>query len=359
MRTCARVLAALIAVLATLLLLIGLVALCLRVTLFNPAFIEGLLLQEGVYARVPETVVELMFEQMTREGTGEEGDPVSSEPSEGLLVAAELEEKFGRPALMEFVAALIPPAWVQEQAERNIRALFDWLNGDGDYPDLVLALGSLADRVGGQEGQEAVRNLLARLPPCGAGEEPLGDGDLFPGCRPPDAELEAALSSFLPQLTASLPGDVSLAALLEEGDVEAESLQGISGLRRAFQAFVAATWIVLAASLGLLFLAVLLAARSLDQLLIWAGLPPLAAGVLGAVGMGTLFLLGAGLLTSLLWAGAGESTASPLLVDLVASFLGDAVRGVALYGLLITGAVALVGLVTVVGGALVRAARGD
>lgn len=359
MRTCARVLAALIAVLTALLLLIGLVGLCLRVTLFNPAFIEGLLLQEEVYARVPETVVELMFEQMTREGTGEEGGPVSSEPSEGLLVAAELEEKFGRPALTEFVAELIPPAWVQEQAERNIQALFDWLNGEGDYPDLALPLGSLAARVGGPEGQEAVRNLLAWLPPCGAGEEPFGDGDFFPSCRPPDEELDTALSSLLPRLAESLPGDVSMAALLEEGDIEAESLQGLHDLRRVFQAFVAANWIVLAASLVLLLLVVVLAARSLDQLLIWAGLPPLAAGILGVVGMGILFLLGAGLLTSLLWAGVGESTPSPLLVDLVASFLGDAVRGVALYGLLITGAVALAGLVAVVGGALVRAARGD
>jgi hypothetical protein len=357
MRTFLRVLAVLILIPTVVLLVVGLVVLDLRLTLLSPVFLERLLVRQEVYRQLPELAVDVMFEQMHRGPTGEEGGEEEPEPSEGpqgALVAAELEEKFGRQALVDFFEALVPPAWVRQQVEYNVEALFAWLEGEDDYPDLRLTLGDLGERLDGEEGREAMRTLWARLQPCEPGEDFFRGGELFPHCRPPDQELDLVMAEALPRLRAGLPGDLSFQARLEEGEIRLEELENVRG---AYSAFILVMWALWLACAVLLGLVLLLAARSLDQVLRWVGWPLLVAGVLGLVVMGITFVVTPSLVVYGLAQGSSEGSLPIALMELTGSLLKGLLRGMASRGLVLSGGLAFLGCGAVVAAAFFRRAR--
>jgi len=356
MRTFLRILAVLIVIPIVALLLVGLVTLDLRLTLLNPTFLEKSLVQQGIYNHLPQLMVDVMFEQMTRVPTGEEGEVEEPEGPQGADIAAELEEKFGREALEDFIAALVPPTWVRQQVEHNIEALFAWLEGETPYPDLRLATGELAARLGGEEGREAFYDLLARLQPCKPGENFIGE--LFPRCRPPDSELDAVMDEALPILQAELPDDLSLQAEIDEGKVDKDALAGMESLRQVYSIFVAATWAAWPVCAALLGLVLLLAARSLDQALRWVGWPLLVAGGLALAGMGLTYAAAPSLVEHAL-AEALSDPAVPLsILELTGPLLTTLAQGVAGRGLLLAGGLAFLGLAAIVA-ALARRTRGQ
>jgi hypothetical protein len=299
----------------------------------------------------------MMLEEMTQPPMAEEGGREEPGFSESLLVATELEEKFGRQAFADFIEALIPPAWARQQAEHNIEALFAWLDGETVYPDLGLALGDVTERVEAEEGQEAVRRLLARLAPCEPGEVFWTEGEFFPRCRPPDPELDRVMEELLPALREELPRDLSFRDAWERGEVEPEAKKDLGAIQRLYRFFVLGTWLVGLACLILLGLILLLAARGLEQVLLWSGWPFLVAGVLGLVGMTITFVSVPFLVQRPLDQLSIDAPMSPVLLELGGSLLTGLARGAAGRGLVLAGGLTLLGLVALIGAAVVRRAR--
>ncbi len=354
MRLFLRVLAVLVAVITVLLLLVGQLLLTARVTLLSPSFLEQVLVRQGVYDQLPELLVDVVLEQMAQLPVGEEGGG-PGEPA-GVAVAVELKAKFGHQALVEFFTTLTSPAWAQRQVERNVEAVFAWLRGEEEYPNVWLDLGEVSERLVGEEGREAVHQLLARLPPCEQGEEALSGEEFLPHCRPPDQELDEVMGQVLPLVEQRLPDAPPFRPLRAE-DIGADTRAELDEVAQAYHTLVLVTLGVWGACVVLLGLIILLAARSLDQVLRWDGWTVLVGGGLGLLVMGNLFVVGPALIGYWLLQQPGIS-ASPAVTNFLRSFLQGMVRGVAGGGLAIAAGLVFVGLVGVIGGALVRRSSG-
>lgn len=353
MRSCLRVFAIGVIILTVILLAAGLVVLNLRLTLLTPAFWEGLLIRQRVYAQLSDLAVDGIFEQAPT-GFEEEGGGPSG--SEGPSVAAELEGKFGRQAFEEFFDTLIPPAWVQQQIEQNIEAMFAWLEGETPYPYLRVDLSDIGERLNSEEGQEALRSLLSRLPPCELGEEFATQEELLPHCRPPDPALDEAMEEKLPALQERLPEDVDFRKMVRIGEIDLETLKNLGKIQQVYRVFTVASVLVWPVCLFLLALALLCAARSLDQALRWIGWPLLAAGGLAMAAVGVIFVIASLVVERGLGQLPPDASAPQALLELLKLLLRQLIRGVTGRGLLLAGGAAAGGLVALVIAALVHSA---
>ncbi|MBN1954634.1 MAG: hypothetical protein JW900_06240 [Anaerolineae bacterium] len=348
MRTFLLILAVLVAIPLVLLLLLGIAMLDVQMTLLNAGFWKASVLQNQVYTRLPELGIDVLYEQLA-----------SAPPdSEGGLVAVELQETFERQELVDFVAAMVPPAWMQRQVEQNVDALFAWLDGESSYPAVQIDTGGLVDHIEGEGGRDAVQQLLAHLPPCEPGERfDMPAEGFFPDCRPSEEELNEVLDEVLPQLAGAIPTGASYQAALEAGEITPEMEEGMRGIQQAYRAYRLATWGVWGACLLLLGLILLLAARSVKGLFQWAGWPLLTAGGLGLAGM-ALGYLSAWVLVEYGIAQLQIDTGfSQALWAYVQSLLVPLLQAVAVRGALLAGGMVLVGFIAVVAAAFIPHTR--
>lgn len=342
MRIFLRILAGIVAVVAVLLLVLGIEVFNLRTTLLSPAFVARWLEREAVYARLPALIIDTAFEEMSRS-------------PDSAAMAEQLEQRFGRQALTDLVTAILDLAWLQQQAEDNIEALFAWLDGETDYPAFRFDISDIGERAAGEQGEEAFRRLLAHLPPCAPGEDFLQDE--FPHCRPPDAELDAAFETALPGFRRAFAQDWTFRQLLDEGLITADIQQTMATLRTVYQGFawgVTAVWL---ATLALLGLMLLLAARSWDGLLRWSGWPLLIAGLLSLVSYGLRLLAMPWLLSYGMNRLSADSSVPQTLLAFGEALAGSLARSVFGRGLACASALTLVGLGMVVAASLLRRRR--
>ncbi len=329
MKTISRALAVLTSILTTLFLILTLLLFVLRVTLLNPFFLKGLLVYEEAYTRLPGLLVDLFYLDIARSPAGEE-------------TVAALERTFGQQPLEDAVAAILPPSWVQQEIEYNIDAFFTWLDSDGPLPDLRLNWEDLKQWGLGEEGREAVRVLLSRLPPCGEGDEFWAE-DSIPRCRPPDSELDAILDEIMPVLEENWP---ETARFRERLAGRPDVLEGLEMVRRVYRSLRGGLWL---AGLGTVFfwgVTLLLAARRMDQLLLWGGVPLLAGGGAMLVVMGILFLAAPALADGL---GRIPDLPHAIVQYIQPLFLG-LLRGAAVRGIVPAGGITLAGLVALIAG---------
>lgn len=339
MKTFLRILAGIIAIFAVLLLILGIEAFTLRTALLSPRFVERWLEREAFYARLPGLIIDAMFEEMSRS-------------PESAAMAERLEQRFGRQALTDLVAAILDPAWLQQQMETNVEALFAWLDGETAYPDLRFAISDIGERAAGEEGEEAFRQLLSRLPPCAPGEDFLQDE--FPHCRPPDAELDAAFESALPGFRNVFAEDWTFQQLLEEGQLPSNAQQTLDDIRTVYQGFAWAVTVIWLAAVALLGLVLLLAARSWDGLLRWSGWPLLVAGLLSLLTYGLRLLALPLLLSYGLSQLHVDSSMPPSLFAFGKAMAESLLRSIFSRGLAYASILALVGLAAVVAATLIR-----
>ncbi len=343
MRTCLRVLAILLVIPTVLLLLLAVTMLNLRLTLLNPAFLKQVPVRHKVYDRLPGLAIDVMLEELTH--------------SNGEETVTELERTLGRQSLEEAVETLVPPAWMQQQVEQNVDAVFAWLEGRTAYPELRLELSDLREQIIAKNLREAVHKLFARLPPCGPGEDFLS-GD-YPHCRPTDAELDRIVEEATPELREALPQDISFQRALEEGEIEPEALETLEWIRGAYRCFVWSVWVAWLACLVLLGLALLLTARSLEQVLQWIGWPLLMAGGLEVMGLVIAFVtiplsIEYGLVQLPL-----DEFISLILAAFASSLLNAFIRDVIGHWLMLAVGLMLLGAIAVAAAALIRRVKAE
>lgn len=198
--------------------------------------------------------------------------------------------------LQESMATLLPPGWIEAQADTAVDTVYDLLEGgDLENAELTIDTTPLLDRFRGQPGLEVVDNIVTSLPPCTQPINPaelLGPNVTIPACLPPGiptdqvtqevhTRLVQALDSN-PQLTSDF-GLVRIPLFPPEQEAQnAELIQAREQLLRLQRAFTLAQdwgWLLWLLPIGCLLLIALLAVRSLSELGHWWGWPLLGTAV--------------------------------------------------------------------------------
>ncbi len=191
-------------------------------------------------------------------------------------------------AWARIAANLIPAEWLRQQAESNLDAFFDWLNGRTDAPALAFDTGSLRERLSGEPGQRAVNEIIASWPVCTEEEVAVlaayeaNSGQPFPFCQPPGeylAFVSQALSQALSQAASTLPDVSPEPGWLDDNQTRAELTQ----LQQVVHVSRAMTLELVLIPAALLSLVVFFTVRSLKSFGRWSGLALIVSGVFTAL----------------------------------------------------------------------------
>jgi hypothetical protein len=254
---------------------------------------------------------------------------------------------------------LLPPDWTQKSIESAIDQIFERLNAPAENaPPIRISLVSMKERLNGEAGERVLAQVFAAQPPCPAGSagialEMPGPGEEGPTelCRPANAFFAAAVAQSKITLSAvsnEIPDEATL-AFPDPG------VGGPPGSGPDFEEVAAVRKMLrlgLALPVLLLGLTALFGARSWRGLLLWWGLPFLAAGgLVTALGLAAPPVV-MKFLNPLI---AEKLGGSPLTPNLQAEILALAQAAVQRFstGIAIAGGIALVFGLALLGGAFI------
>jgi hypothetical protein len=333
---CRRILAFVIAASNVILLVLALGLTGMRITLLNQDYMEKLPESRKLYTKLPGMLLD-DFVEAARTTTG------------APEIVDTIVRTVGRDHLEDFVATLVPASWIQIQWEYNVGALFQWLHGDSDLPQLRLDTLQLRQNAQSPAMRQAVVDLLAHLPECGFEDY---FGFLFneiPQCRPDDFILNPLIDdTILPGLAAIFPSRDPLAVAFAPENVDEGMQSELDFLHSSYTFLVWALWGAwISAFLGLA-LTLLLQARSLSAFFAWPGWQLLAAAGVAILAYGLLYLVLPGVAQWFLAAlvgsssstGIGPSLTRQLFSMMLRGMTGFALLGAALVGFLGAGGVA-------------------
>ncbi len=273
--------------------------------LFNPALYKAALAEQHLYERFSALVAEEMMQAGSYNPCRETPtDPRCLAEGEGTPEAgAAPSESGGPPPFMKsldqkdweaILATLLPPDWLQAQAESAIDQLFAYLDSESAALKITISTKEIRERLGSDAGVEAVLQLVRAQPPCTAEQltsmalsTPDADLSQLLACSPPDELLTAAkpmIREALTQAAANIPDQ----AVLGGGDggnapAVPSDQNGSFGPDQRHALFLVRWGLRLSplAPLALLLLVGLFGARSRRGLLRWWGAPLLIVGLIG------------------------------------------------------------------------------
>jgi hypothetical protein len=355
------VLAGLLFAVTTPLVVLALVA---RALLFSPSFYKRALTTADVYLDLPAAIAQQVAATARQAQPGTASAP-QGEVGLGVILSA-LPPDF----IETLILRLIPPEWMQSQVESVIDQVVAYLDHGQGLPELTVSLKDIKANLNQGALENALREVMATLPPCTAEQLLTFGGDLLtgqtaiiPACRPPEALQEMAIASakvtMEGMLGRMLPDQLNLMQPLGATTAGGGALPFMQGLERALSWLRLAKRIAeLSAILPLVLLAIiaLLTARSARLALRWLGWPLLAAGLLSAL-TGLALYLGFGILAATVPMPPGA--AGPVgVLGLVREVAQGMVMTVVLWVEASAGAMTLAGLVmTAVAGSLRRRER--
>lgn len=241
---------------------------------------------------------------------------------------------------------LLPPEWLQTQAESVIDQAFAAAESDEEHPVIRIPLADLKARLAGEEGYAAVVQLISDQPPCTLDQLTqvsglAAAGELLkniPICSPPPWALNVMAPSIratLDSLVAQIP-DVAEVKLTD--DSNSPSTDQLGPVRQVLGATRFLIHIAMFLPSVLLVLVALFGARSLASLLRSLGGLLIATGVLSGV-LAIAGLAGASAINwkGLFAGGSGGSDLAPGVVQLV----GDIAAAITRSFLITFGLVAL------------------
>lgn len=242
----------------------------------------GALQEVNAYERAPGVLAEII----TNSFNGEPG------PLAQLLPLPDLNQ-----ADVElFLSLLLPRDWLQSQSELIVTRAVAELNGNAPPQPAVLSLTEPKARLGGPAGREALVSLIEQRPACGPADlAAFTCGFNLAGeiaCRPPTLNLDlcsAALDLAIGGLVTQIPDQIDLDLVLQLSSPFTAPLRDYARRYASVVTFVARFGWFLA--LPFLFLATLLAVRSLSGWLRWWGAPLLGVSfaLLPAIALTALF----------------------------------------------------------------------
>lgn len=201
--------------------------------------------------------------------------------------------------LEESVAQLVPPGWMQRQTDAAVDALFDFLEGETDRPEVVIDLAPFEATLRGESGRRVVQSVVESLPVCTPDQlQPAfsGDGFDFPLCVPPGVDvgiMTAQIQESLAQLLDENPrlvGESQVRLSLLGEDVDPRLQRQLTYVQRAFTFSQRWSWLLWLIPLFCLPAIVLLGVRSPGGLGHWLGWPAAVSGGLALITAAAVYL---------------------------------------------------------------------
>lgn len=339
-----RLVAALLAILFVITVILVLLLLNADQMLFTPALYQNALSESHIYEQLPRLAAEQIYSQMHNMGSGgwAEGNPLQGadqqaqgcaradlgdtayeeilsgyrkptqkeiERMQGCGIGSSSSGEGGAPAFFtaltsdqwsSILTQLLPAQWLRTTTESVLRQAFDMISDPAAPVRVNILLQEFKTRLTGQAGVDVVKQILAALPPCPAGQIPTSDNpSQLLECRPSDevmAQVEPQIREALQQAATGIPDEVDLLQPVREAGMLSANATNLPAPPR--QLLLYGRWIVRLSPilcLGLLVLITLLAVRSWKGWLRWWGFPILSAGlgtvVTAAVAWGGLAML--------------------------------------------------------------------
>lgn len=244
-----------------------------------------------------------------------------------------------------FLRALLPPATLKTMGDEALDSVFAYLNRKSD--SAVLSLAPLKEQMTGENGIQAVLDLMRTQPDCTLQQIAqmslalLSQQELSL-CNPPQAAdgiIRPIIHAQLQIATLAIPDQVTLAS--------ADSATGKPDPRQRLELIRVGMRLSPLAPLALLLILTLLAVRSLRDWLQWWGYPLLIAGVLAALLALAASPVVSAILLRILAMRLPAYLPAVLLNDsgqLAAAIVGQMLKPVALEGLILGG----IGLILVI-----------
>ncbi|KAA3659144.1 MAG: hypothetical protein DWQ04_23160 [Chloroflexi bacterium] len=318
MRGCLQILAGIVAVFFILTAAVAVIVWpLLGIVTDREAMLEALSgLDEVITAAAPRVIANAMAVQAAQSG----------------LEGVEIDESM----LTGVVDELLPPGWVDAQAETAVNTLYDVLEtGNLDDASVTVDTSPVIEQLKGPAGKRLVATVVQGIPACA---EPLDLNELLnggsitiPSCLPPEISRELVVqeahAQFVealdenPQLTARAGViQVPLSEVIGTDTPEAEAArQQITQVRRLFLLAQRWGWVLWLLPVMSLLLIAVLAVRSVSELGHWWGWPLGVTAVL--VFFLTLILPGFAALIA-------ETIIIPTQIDALASSMRELARSV-------------------------------
>ena len=358
----AKILAVFFAILFVIVTALVLFTANLEARLFKPETYKHVLQEQNIYHRLPLLVAKQLVYSMNYRPCAE--DPSRCEGGEQGSA-----QKGGGPPIYfknltlseweNLLSELISPAWIQVQAETVIDQLFNYLNSDQQEFSLVVSLAELKRRLGGEEGLRVIMGLIRSQPTCSLEQlvvitEKILSGKLdeIPICRPPDEILNGIsplVQAALSQAVLIMPDEVDLASNAQDGDENGASPGSPGDFRNSLRRLRQGIHLSLLLPVVLILLVTLFGVRSLNDWLLWWGIPLLITGLLLA-GMALTATMAFNLgFTSLLNSGKLFSPGiMPDLVLVVRDLVSSIIQSVVVRQIIQAGLISSIGLVMII-----------
>ncbi|NIM93185.1 MAG: hypothetical protein GTO18_05685 [Anaerolineales bacterium] len=270
--------------------------------LFNPNTYKRVLIEERVYQKLPGLAARQIGDSLTYNPCRD--DPERCE-AEGEGEASTEDGEGGPPDYIQnltpnhweaLLADLLPPSWLQEQTEKAIDQLFEYLDSNDSTLSISVDLTEMKQRLMGEEGVEIILDLIRSQPTCTASEIIVLTALVLTGaspeelliCSPPDVLLEEItpiIDETLDLVVMTFPDELELTRDFDTGD-ESDSSSDEFGFNTPLS-MIRTTRLGLRWSfmipIACLLLVALFGVRSKKGFLRWWGLSFLLTGIITLV----------------------------------------------------------------------------
>ena len=204
-------------------------------------------------------------------------------------VEAFIPENADVAAVQAAMSDLIPPDWLNQQAEGAVDNVYDFLETGqmNEARTTAVDLRPVLQRLRSEPGRHLIETTLTSLPPCADPQPILDVNDLnIPNCRPTQLPVEQVTDAVHTAVVQALDANAALieenaiirVPLLTPDNFTPQQWQDLQRLQRLYRLAQDWAWLLWLPPLFCLLLLGLLMVRSLGNLGHWWGWPLLLAG---------------------------------------------------------------------------------
>lgn len=297
LRGCSQTIAAILAILFVIVAVIVLMLFNIERGLLRSELYKDALVENGLYERLPGLLAKQQVHSMSYnpcaedpsqcEGAGPEGDGDGEGDGQGGG-PPEFFRNLSEEDWERLIDGIIPKDWLQTQVEGVLDQLFTVLETGDVESGLVISMVGLKQHLAGDDGMQAVLELIRAQPAC-TEEELLMISQLeinmssvstLLTCNPPPEVLDTflpALRPILDEITSGIRDETNILDALGEAGTGAIDFRSIGFTRLVIR-------LSPLLPLVLLLLVTLFGVRSLKGFFLWWGIPLLIVGVISFSG---------------------------------------------------------------------------
>jgi hypothetical protein len=262
--------------------------------LFSPYLYRRALVEADIYTRFPELVSEQLVHSMAYNPCAENPDSAACQ-AEGK--AGDSSEEDGPPSFIEhitqedyeaIITKLVPPEWLQAQAESIIGQIFAYIDSDEPRPMLAISLTQIKERISGEEELQAVMQIVRAQPKCTPEQMAVIESDdvsadEIPLCQPPQEKIDEYTHD-VEMVLDEVARDIPNSAVVDLSSLSADAQEGPFGDSPSLTLRIIRSALRLSplVPVTLLLLVTLFGVRSWKEWGQWWGIPILIIGAIWA-----------------------------------------------------------------------------